>query len=803
MDDSKEQRYVAGISLQARINLIGVVIMLMFVSGLHLLVLPQMKRDKLDEREGKLRAVVGSMLSVMEANERAVRNPESAPAPGLPETLESAQESARTLLRMSRYDSNEFFFVLDGDGDVLMHALRPELEGTNILDQVSPDGGHPFRDLVTGSQRDGEAVVRHQWQSKYSAEIFEPQITYAAYFWPWDWVVCSSVYVQDIEDSSREVTVRTAMYVAIAATIAMLLLFLFNYYSLNRPLRRLLEGIRAIRRGDLEARIDETGRDELGYISRQFNAMVDEVAAGRRSTEASEKKYKDLSELLPDVIYEVDPDLNLTYLNEAAFTMTGYGRDDLAAGLSLKTIIPEAELAEIRDLVGGRFVEGTGRVFLSHKFLTRDGRVLFGENHVVPILGDGRIRGARGVLRDVTEKVEMERGLVQSQKMETIGTLAGGIAHDFNNVLGGIMGTISLMEHTLAEQGGLTRENLHEDLENLNNATMRAANMVNQILALSRKHTLALETVDLNGVLTNVEVLCRSSFDKKIEMEFREWEAGAALVEADPTQLEQILLNLCVNARDAMTIMRPEGSSHAGRLEVALSRVEPGHELLARTSAAIDTAHWCVRVRDEGVGMDSATMEAAFDPFFTTKAKGQGTGLGLAMVYNILQQHGGRIDVESQEGQGTTVTMLLPGVEQAVEAAEAVVGNEELVRGAGLVLIVDDDVHVRRIGQRILERAGYDVITAEDGEKGIALFEERRDELDLVLLDMVMPRLSGRDVFLRLREIDPQVKVLMSSGFRMDERIQEVLDLGAAGFIQKPFGVVELSREVWGVLGGE
>jgi two-component system, cell cycle sensor histidine kinase and response regulator CckA len=498
--------------------------------------------------------------------------------------------------------------------------------------------------------------------------------------------------------------------------------------------------------------------------------------------------------MLPDIIYETDLELNVMYFNQAGFEITGFTVQDLKQGLSLGEFIDENEVFRLRRMLAGQHSQGSYNI-TTHHIRRKNGEILFGENNATLISEGGKPVGLRGMIRDVTEKIRIENSLIQAQKMEVIGTLSGGIAHDFNNILTGITGTVSLLEFKMERSEALPADEVKRNLTVLKKSADRAADMVKQLLALSRHRKPLLERINLNAVAANVYEICKNSFDKKVRLHFRYFDSGAYAL-ADETQMGQVLLNLCVNARDSMTIMRPEGEEHSGDLSVFVDRIDADQAFQARFPEASHQFYCRFRVRDTGVGMNPATVSKVFDPFFTTKQKDKGTGLGLAMVYNIVKQHGGLIDVDSSVSGGTTIDIYIPADDEAASMALPEPKHIDPGIFCGTVLLVDDDPIVQKTCGDMLEMLGCTVVSAVDGKESVETYRSRQDDIDVVILDVVMPLMSGNEVLDQLKKINPDIRVLVSSGFREDPRIDEMLGKGAADFIQKPYTIIALSEKI-------
>jgi PAS domain S-box-containing protein len=388
----------------------------------------------------------------------------------------------------------------------------------------------------------------------------------------------------------------------------------------------------------------------------------------------------------------------------------------------------------------------------------------------------GTVVGFDGYIIDITEKKRLEERLVRAQKMEAIGTLAGGMAHDFNNLLTAILGYSSILLRTLKEH-----DPFFKPVSIIHEAALRGAELGRKILSVTRKEQREIKPVDLNNVVRSALELLHQSLPKNIEI-ITHLADGLPLTQADPSQLQQVIINLAVNARDAM----PGGGKLT--IETSLSGADRngGTSANARTGGMIKLS-----VADNGAGIDAETQARIFDPFFTTKEVGKGTGLGLYIVHSIVHNHGGHINIYSEPARGTQFTIHLPVI--APDAATVFPEVAE-VTGSGTILVIDDEPHIREMCRDMLGALGYRVLLAEDGMTGIQTYRNDHRDIDLVILDMIMPKMGGPQVFAALKTIDPAVKVLLYSGYSSNHvGIDELLRRGVVGFIQKPFSAEDIS----------
>lgn len=395
--------------------------------------------------------------------------------------------------------------------------------------------------------------------------------------------------------------------------------------------------------------------------------------------------------------------------------------------------------------------------------------------------GEGNQLGVIGVATDVTERVRMQEQLRSAQQMEAIGRLAGGIAHDFNNLMGIVLGYAQL----LSAEEELT-EKMQNSLNLVRKAAERAVSLTQQLLAFSRKQVLRPKIVDLNEIVTDVQKMLSRVIGEDIKIETR-LDPNLSPVKADPVQLHQVLVNLALNSRDAM----PMG----GRLLIETSNVGPD-DALAQPTDLPACPLVMLTVGDTGQGMSEETLKHVFEPFFTTKKLGKGTGLGLATVYGIVNQSGGKISVSSTPGQGTTFRVYLPTGGTPYTDATSQTKVEKVVGGSETILLVEDEADLRQIAHVFLEHFGYRVLEARDGEEALRIGRNRADPIDLILTDVVMPGLSGRQLVEQILELRPGTKVVFMTGYADDMLLRhKVLEPGVA-LLEKPFDKIQLAKKI-------
>ncbi|RLB44141.1 MAG: hypothetical protein DRH12_01000 [Deltaproteobacteria bacterium] len=524
---------------------------------------------------------------------------------------------------------------------------------------------------------------------------------------------------------------------------------------------------------DITARAE--AEEKIKQSEKRYRSLYEKV-------DKAQKIYRSLLQSSADAIVLYDLEGRTEYVSPVFTEMFGWTFEELKG--KRIPFVPESEKEQTQAIIRELVQNGTACHGFETKRLTKDGYVLDVSISASRYTDhEGNPAGILVVIRDVSERKKLQAQLQQAQKMEAIGTLAGGIAHDFNNLLMGIQGNVSIMLLETDEK----HPHYHR-LKTIEEQIQSGSKLTSQLLGYARHGRYEIEPLNLNDIVKETsETFGRTKKEIVIHQDLAKdlWP-----VEADKTQIEQVLLNIYVNAWQAM----PGGG------EIFVTTRNASHkELQGRVYKAKPGNYVLLSIRDTGIGMDESVKERIFEPFFTTKEMGHGTGLGLASAYGIIKGHGGYIDVESKKGHGATFKIYLPASRKQIKPYKK--AKDMVSKGEATVLLVDDEEHIAEVGQELLEALGYKTHVATTGQEAVEIFREHKDSIDFVLLDMVMPKMSGKEVFVKLKEIDPQVKVLLSSGYSLDGEAQELMDMGCAGFIQKPFRLKDLTRVLAQILG--
>jgi PAS domain S-box-containing protein len=524
----------------------------------------------------------------------------------------------------------------------------------------------------------------------------------------------------------------------------------------------------------------------LPAIQRELRERDARVA--RRQVEQalreSEERNRIIIETTNEGICMIDGAGRTTFVNTRMAAMLGYRAEEILGRPLLDLVHEDSRPSAARNLARPRDAAG-GQIEV--RFLRKDGSDLWALVDSAPIADSaGRHGGALAMVMDVSLRKRLEEQLRQGQKMEAIGNLAGGVAHDFNNVLSVILSYTGLVLSSLKPG-----DPLRLDLEEVRKAGERAGDLTRQLLAFSRQQMLRPTTLDVNQIVVGMEKMLRRLLGEEVELSLLTSHA-LGTVHADAGQLEQIIMNLVVNARDAM----PRG----GKVSIETANVELSAVYAAAHHDVIPGPYVMTAVTDTGIGMDAATQVRIFEPFFTTKEKGKGTGLGLSTVFGIVKQSGGHIWVYSEADKGTTFKIYLPRTDDSVDPAQPSIRPPSTLRGGETILLVEDEEQVRASRRAVLRRYGYNVLEAQNGGEAFLICEKYTAKIHLLVTDVVMPRMSGRELAERLGPMRVEMKVLYVSGYTENSVVHHgVLDAGVA-FLQKPITPEALARKVREVL---
>ena len=518
-----------------------------------------------------------------------------------------------------------------------------------------------------------------------------------------------------------------------------------------------------------------------------YQKAIQKLHLSEELLRASERKYRSLVESIPDIIFALDLDGAINYVGPRWEKILGHEPSEVLGKFFIHFAPVEDHplliqvFKEVRN--HKKSVEN-----IRWQYFRKDGQVRYFSGSSAPILDEqGKMVGAMAIARDITDYKKLEEQLLQAQKMESIGNLAGGIAHDFNNLLGGILGYASFAKKKMSPE-----DPLYHAVNSIERTAGQAADLTRQLLGFARRGKYQVKPINCNALIQDLIQFLGRTIDKRITLQV-ELDPQLHLIEGDEAQLQQSLINICLNARDAM----PSG----GTLKLVTSNQALSREIYLNQRGWKEGDYVRITLSDTGTGIPQEIQSQIFEPFFTTKEPGRGTGLGLSMVYGIIQNHGGYIDFKSGPDQGTTFELFLPSITGAVIPEESpVLHPDGPPKGTETILIVDDEDIIRQLGADILEDVGYKIILASRGEEAIRLYQQQGQNIDLVILDVVMPGMGGKETFRKLKEINPKIKVLLSSGYSTDGEVGEILKEGVEGMVQKPYKDEELIEKVREIL---
>lgn len=678
-------------------------------------------------------------------------------------------------------------YILDSDHKVVLHLTQKkgtlfrlsfkDMEALNDLDQGN------FNALLNGKK------VWHIYKK----------------FKPWGWTIAYTIPL-DIKYSAVYRLLKTLVFLIFGVAFVILIVLSLVLLQLTKPIVRLTRISELIAGGAIDQKIDRNRCDEVGKLARSFDNMrlsikrqivdLEDEIDQRIKTQGELKQARNyilnIIDSMPSILISVDMDGIITRWNNAAQEITGVSTDQ-AKGILLSDIFPEIECNF--DVISNNMKTGYMKKELRKPRQTALG-IIYENITIYPLVANGVV-GAVIRIDDITREYELEQQLLQSQKMDAIGQLAGGVAHDFNNMLTGILGSAQILrfsEMALNDEALMFVDTIIE-------AVARASDLTTKLLAFGRKDQIISTMINFNTVIDDTVTILKRTIDKKINISV-DHNAVDNTVIGDYTALQNVLMNLGINASHAI--------SGIGEIHIITENIELDTETCDRGSFDLKPGRYIkIEVRDTGWGISEQDLPKIFDPFFTTKEQGKGTGLGLSAVYGTVQNHNGAITVQSDTNIGTVFYLYFPLSEQidpekcvalsddqidhhGVDGVDEV--DEEILIGLGTILLVDDDELIRITGTHMLKKMGYNVILAVNGMEAIEQFKQHQQDIIAVLMDMVMPGMNGREAYFKIREIDPDCRVIIASGFTKNENIARLKEEGLNGFIQKPFKRDELHQ---------
>ena len=690
-----------------------------------------------------------------------------------------AVEDLRQVLSAIRIGQSGYVYIFDARNNMIIHP-NPNIEGTEFSKLTNPNSGRPISDELKAAADSGQPVY-YLWDKPSDPGHYVYQkISWVRHFAGFDWYIASSVYVEDLRRSSVELSNRI-IFLTLAILAIGIGLAWMGARRLVEPLRKLVETAATVKAGDLTARTGISGDDEIGLLANGFDTMIQRVQdniatldsrVAERTAELEESNLRlkaaverqnrvqaQLSETearqrlildaIPAAIAYLDRQLSVRYANQRWADLVQRDKAEVA-GRPLAQVVGLRANAFLTPYLD-RTLQGETVTF-EYAFPLAGGQTVVTKNTLIPELIGGNCCGGMFVLSlDVTDERETDRRLMEAQRLNAVGQLSGGLAHDFNNLLSIIIGNLAA-----AREKYVAVDGLDEFLEPAQRAGRRGADITSRLLAFSRRHPLKPQPVDVNALIRDMAVLLRRSLPSSIRMEIAD-NTGPCWAIADPNQLENALVNLALNARDAM----PDG----GDLTLAAAvRTLVSAEMFDELVPADEYLE--ITVGDSGHGFDSAAAARAFEPFFTTKDSG--SGLGLSMVYGFVKQSHGYIRIDSRPGEGAVVTILLPRADPSkAEAICAAAPVDQRWLGR-LALVAEDNEDVRQVMRRQLVELGFSVVEAESGDEAFELAQHIED-LHLIVSDIVMPGMSGTDLARKIRAARPEVAVVLVSGFALDD----------------------------------
>ncbi len=695
-----------------------------------------------------------------------------------------------------RFGEDGYIFVVDYDGVTLMNGVQPELIGRNLWEMTDPNGVKVIQEERRAAEMPDGDFISYSWERPSDKKV-RPKISYVKGFPQWRWMIGAGVYTDEIDDliAVKEAEMwqnarRDSLWLGLLLFFLLATVLVFCYglsRHLGSRLKIFLRFFQDMESGKTPMITESFTTAELNLLAESANRMLASRAATEEALRRNEEKLKSIFRAAPTgiglVVHRV-----IVEANERLCEMIGYTREELLHQ-SARMLYPSDEDYDWVGREKYRQISEKGTGTVETRWKRKDGTLIPVILSSTPLDPTDLSQGVTFTALDISdlkqaekERMQLEAQLMQVRKLESVGQLAGGVAHDFNNMLSPILGYAEML------RDDLPKGHPHaEDLLQIIRAAERARDLTRQLLAFARKQNLEIRPLRLNEVIRGFEKMLRRTIRENISIETRLSEE-MGVMNGDVGQVEQILLNLAVNAQDAM----PDGGTLT--IETSSQTVDEHHPLRLKGVGA--GSYVVMTVSDNGTGMDSETLTRIFDPFFTTKELGRGTGLGLSTVYGIVKQHQGFILADSEPGRGSTFQVYFPQGECRDDAPLLEHEDASRTDGSETILIAEDQEQVRLMASEMLRRRGYRVLSCKDGQSALEAAVHHQGPIDLLIADVVMRGMSGKDLHRALLKTRPGIRVLYMSGYPADLiNHQGVFEEGTA-FIQKPFSLPVFMRKV-------
>ncbi len=692
-----------------------------------------------------------------------------------------------------RFGDDGYIFVVTFDGVTLMNDTQRSLIGKNIWDMTDPNGVKVIQEERRAAEKPGGDFISYSWE-KPTTGIKAPKISFVQGVREWQWMIGAGVYVDEIE---QVIAVRKAELLrrvwndlfktgAIMLSLIALFILIARHYSgiMRKSFDTFISFFESAATKSLLVDPNAMHFTEFKSMAVSANGMIEERKKAEFAVRESETRYRRLFEQSQDAVIIHDFDGTISDVNISACRMLDYDKKTLLS-MTMRDLVPTDAITGYNEAIE------TVRTKASHRF---DSSLMGRNGAVIPTEVSMRIVDtARGIIqeivRDVTERKYLEEQLRIRERMDSLGTLAGGIAHDFNNLLAGIVGNLDILR---LQSGKLPRE-YSENIDEALQSCERAVTLTRNIQSLSMGAVSEFTSVDIHAVAREVFTILERTTDRLIEKVI-DFDEGGYYIFGKADQIHQVFLNLGTNAVHAI---EDKGVAPGDRISISACY----YNAVQSDRVGLPAGEYVhISFSDTGTGMTEEVKNRAFDPLFSTKQRGahKGQGLGLAMVYNIVtRNHGGRISIDTKEGAGATFHMYLPKASPPAPATHE--KPADVPHGRETILIVEDEDAVRKVAERVLHKYGYSTIPAADGDEGLSVFRKRRAEIDLVLLDLTMPKLSGSMLLDEIIAIDPEAKVVISSG-QSEEDLKKISR--ARGYIAKPYRSDDLAKAIRNALDG-